>query len=226
MIISIDASADVCSVALHNKGVLIFANEIVAQKSAADLITVFINRIVKDTGISLNELDAIAVAKGPGSYTGLRIATSTAKGLCVALNKPLISVNTLLAMCNGVSKGVINSSYLFCPMLDARRMEVYCAIYNSQLQEVLPTQALVLESNSFEKFKSNNLLLFGSGSAKCKSLFGQDENHNIHFLDNIYPSARAMGEVAYDKFLDHQFEDVAYFEPFYLKEFVSTSKLP
>lgn len=223
MILSIDTSADVCSIALHDKGVLVFSNEIIVQKSASELITVFINRAVEDTGISLNSLDSIAVAKGPGSYTGLRIAVSAAKGLCLALEKPLISVNTLLSMANGVSKGQNNEMLFLCPMIDARRLEVYTAIYDTNLNEIEPAQALVLNPSSFEKYNNHTLVLFGSGAAKCKDLL--KNKTNIVYLDNIYPSAREVGEIAYKKYLNKEFESVAYFEPHYLKEFVSTSKL-
>ena len=166
------------------------------------------------------ELDAIAVSKGPGSYTGLRIGVSTAKGLCYALDKPLIAVNTLLAMANEVNRQN-HSQALLCPMIDARRMEVYTALYDGELNELEKTSAKILEENSFdETLNQKQVLFFGNGADKFMAL--KTGVANAVFIDNITPSAWSVGLLANQAFLRGDFEDVAYFEPFYLKDFVAT----
>jgi len=184
-------------------------------------ITVFIEEVTAEAGISLNEIDAVAVSKGPGSYTGLRIGVSTAKGLCFALQKPLIAVNTLLALANNflTSNHQPPATNLLCPMLDARRMEVYCAVYDSTLNEVEQTAALIIEKNSFaEVLKSNKVYFFGSGAQKCKPVL---QHPDAVFVDDVHSSATGMISLSEKKFAEKQFEDVAYFEPFYLKDFVA-----
>jgi len=219
IILSIETSTDVCSVALHRDGELFACYNIVKEKSHASTITLLIQHLLTETGIDKKQLSAVAVSKGPGSYTGLRIGVSTAKGLCFALGIPLIGVSTLTAMAQQIA--VFNyNHYMLCPMIDARRMEVYCSIYKPDLTVAYPTTAEVLNDDSFRDIVSENkVIFFGNGSEKFKTIptFHQQKI----FIDAIYPSAQSVGIVAFKKYLQSEFEDVAYFEPYYLKEFMS-----
>jgi len=185
------------------------------------MLTTLIHDVVVHSGFRLDDLDAIAVAKGPGSYTGLRIAVSTAKGLCFALEKPLIGINTLQAMTAQITD-FYDDGYLFCPMLDARRMEVFCAVYDRNLHEIEPTQAKIMDKDSFsELLKNNPVVFFGDGAAKCAALF--EGYNNALFLKNpTYPSAKSVGRLATLRFESGVFEDLETFEPYYLKDFVGT----
>ncbi|MBC8109584.1 MAG: tRNA (adenosine(37)-N6)-threonylcarbamoyltransferase complex dimerization subunit type 1 TsaB [Verrucomicrobia bacterium] len=219
LILSIETSTPVCSVALHQNGQLLGISEIISQKNHSSLITVLIENLVKNCGFTLADLSAVAVAKGPGSYTGLRIGVSTAKGLCFALKKPLVAVNTLEAMTLQVIDYQPEYGYLFCPMLDARRMEVFCAVFESDLETVLPTSAVIIDENAFaEQLADYQVLFFGNGAEKCRQYAGDWQRAT--FLNNIHPSAKQVGILATRRFEKQQFEDLAYFEPFYLKEFV------
>ncbi len=219
-ILSIETSTTVCSVALTTDGNTLASQKLFIEKSHSTLLTVVIEQIMKQVGMEMAELDAIAVSKGPGSYTGLRIGVSTAKGLCYALDKPLIAVNTLLAMANEVNRQN-HSQALLCPMIDARRMEVYTALYDGELNELEKTSAKILEENSFdETLNQKQVLFFGNGADKFMAL--KTGVANAVFIDNITPSAWSVGLLANQAFLRGDFEDVAYFEPFYLKDFVAT----
>jgi tRNA threonylcarbamoyladenosine biosynthesis protein TsaB len=218
LILSIETSTKVCSVALHEQGKLLGVSELFTEKSHSGAITLLIQNLVTLAGFQLSNLEAIAISKGPGSYTGLRIGTATAKGLCYALDKPLIAVHTLEAMSYGLSCKVPGNDYLFCPMIDARRMEVYCAVYQPELQEVLSVDARIINESSFEELLARHkIIFFGDGAAKCKPLLSHS-NH-AHFIEDMYPSAADAGVLAFGKFTQQTFEDIAYFEPFYLKEF-------
>jgi tRNA threonylcarbamoyladenosine biosynthesis protein TsaB len=208
-------------VALHQDGQLLASYSLLADKSSSGMLTTLIQNAVEHAGFTLSHIDAFAVAKGPGSYTGLRIAVSTAKGLCFALDKPLIAVNTLEAMALQV-KDFFPYNYLFCPLLDARRMEVYCAVFDENLNYVEPTQAKIIDSESFNDLLSErSVVFFGDGAAKCETVLGG--NPNAHFLKKpLYPSAKTVGELAKSLFDSQQFEDVAAFEPYYLKDFMTT----
>ncbi len=232
LLLSLDTSTTVCSVALHQSKAqsegaqLLGCYELFTERTSSSMLTTLTDEVVKQAGFSLNDLDAIAVAKGPGSYTGLRIGASTAKGLCFALDKPLLSVNTLRAMAQQVSPlypaTFFAGSTLFCPMIDARRMEVYCALYNQSGEEVQPTTAVVIDESSFDEWLAEHqILFFGDGAAKCKDALGHKSN-GLFLAELIRPSARTVGKLAADRFWDGDFEDVATFEPFYLKEFMTT----
>lgn len=218
-ILSIETSQKVSSVALHNSSALLASSTLFNEKAASGLLTPLIEQLLKNCDLKPTDLEAVAVAKGPGSYTGLRIATSTAKGLCLAIEKPLIAINTLEAMVLQVAD-FYEKSFLFCPMLDARRMEVYCALYDSNLNCLQDTEAKIIDENSFIDLLSNNsIVFFGDGATKCKSIFG--ENKNAHFINkNIWPSANTIGKLAFEKYIKNDFENLVTFEPFYLKEFV------
>lgn len=185
------------------------------------MLTTLISDVVRHTGHEFAQLDAIAVAKGPGSYTGLRIGVSTAKGLCFALDKPLLAINTLAAMAEQI-RPAFPASYGLCPMLDARRMEVYCAIYDTAGRELMPTTAKIIDEQSFSEWLAEaTVAFFGDGAAKCRPLLGNHPNAIFPELD-IRPSARTVGQLATRAFAESRFEDLAAFEPFYLKDFMMT----
>jgi len=215
VILSIETSTKVCSVALHHEGTLLGSSELHADQSHSEQLTILIQNILQTTGQKAADLDAVAISSGPGSYTGLRIGTSTAKGLCYALEIPLIAINTLEAMAHGMRRFYTNS--LICPMIDARRMEVYCQIFNSEMKLINPTEAKVIDDSSFSTLLEDNaIVFFGNGAAKCEPVIC---HKNAHFANDVYPSAIPLGELAEIKYLAQEFEDMAYFEPYYLKEF-------
>lgn len=218
MILSIETSGTVCSVALHEQETLLGASEISIQKSHSRLITILIQELMRNCNIKLSDLDAIAVSAGPGSYTGLRIGVSTAKGLCFALGKPLIAVNTLLGMAKALTP-FFHFEYLLCPMIDARRMEVYYSLFRAHTLEIVePVNPKIIDSNAFKnRLKSKKIVFFGSGAEKCKDLI---KDPSAIFIDEINPSAIHIGAIAWQKYQKNEFEDVIYFEPFYLKNFI------
>jgi tRNA threonylcarbamoyladenosine biosynthesis protein TsaB len=221
LLLSLDTSTAACSVALHQNGTLLGGYELFTERTSAAMLTTLIDDVVKQAGFELNQIDAIAVAKGPGSYTGLRIGVSTAKGLCFALDKPMLAVNTLAAMAAQI-QAFYPVDYVLCPMIDARRMEVYCAFYGIDGQEIRATSAEIIDEESFsEQLAQGPVVFFGDGAAKCRSTLGS--NSNAIFLDKlIVPSARTIGALATPLYEQRQFENVATFEPFYLKEFMTT----
>jgi len=185
--------------------------------SHAEKLHVFIEEILKETALSVRDLKAIAISKGPGSYTGLRIGVSTAKGLCYALGIPLIALDTLQVLAQQVA---IDEGFII-PMIDARRMEVYSAIFDSKHNELKKVQAEVLTEASYTDL-SEDLYFIGDCQDKCKSVLSKN---NFHFLPNVvFPSAKEMSTLSYEKFIKNEFEDVAYFEPFYLKDFMFPKK--
>lgn len=226
-ILSVDSSTRYCSVAIHQDGEQIFSADNFTEKSASSYLTVLIQTAVDATGIALTNIDAFAVGKGPGSYTGLRVATSVVKGLCFALNKPLIGVNTLQAMSQQVAddlhaagKLIIDGDLWLVPMIDARRMEVYTAVYDRYGREVEETHPLIVEQGSFDPlFESHKLVFFGDGASKCQPLW-KDHPQAIFREKLIQPRAVEVGKIASRRYEQNEFEDVATFEPFYLKEFI------
>jgi tRNA threonylcarbamoyladenosine biosynthesis protein TsaB len=222
-ILCIETSTTVCSVAIGNENGLIAHKEVNAGYTHAENLHVFIDEVIKESGLNRNDIDAIAVGKGPGSYTGLRIGVSAAKGIAYALKIPLISMNTLLNLCVGAKKTIQDSEIMLCPMLDARRMEVYTALYNQTFEEIVSTNALIITPESLSDLTSKgNIVLFGDGANKCAELI--KDNSKISLLENIMPSATNMIEYSIEQYNKKQFEDVAYFEPFYLKEFFTGAK--
>ncbi len=221
LLLSLETSGNVCSVALHEAGQLISYSEIIQEKSHSGMLTRLIEHTLHHVQRSVNDLTAIAVSAGPGSYTGLRIGVSTAKGLCVALDLPLLAVDTLQVMAWQVAQtAILDPAAVLCPMLDARRMEVYLAQYDRCLRELRPTQAHVLTHDSLaQDLAQGPVLIFGSGAAKCKALL---PHPNLWLIDPIYPTARAVGQLA---LLQPNRVEVAYFEPAYLKPFFTTAQL-
>lgn len=224
IILSIETSTKACSAAVHQDGKLLSVSELYNEKSSSGMLTTLISHVIKTANLTFQDLDAIAVAKGPGSYTGLRIGVSTAKGLCFTLERPLIAINTLEAMAYQLSTLNFQLPTLLCPMLDARRMEVYCSIFNSDDLEIIePTQAKIIDETSFaDLLSTHKIMFFGDGAEKCRAVLS--ENPNAIFLEKtIFPSAKNIGFLATKAFEKEQFESVADFEPFYLKEFVGTT---
>jgi tRNA threonylcarbamoyladenosine biosynthesis protein TsaB len=217
LLLSIETSTPTCSVALHLDGQLLGCYETAIERSHSQYLTVMIESLLKHCGYELSALGAVALSRGPGSYTGLRIGSSTAKGLCYALDIPLYTVDTLQAMAAQCIP-FMPSEVLLCPMLDARRMEVYTCLYDSSLTALQPMQALVLNPKSFsEILAQQTIVIFGNGAAKFANIC---THAHLRYIANVHPSAKTIGQLA----LTHgHLADVAYFEPFYLKEFVGTS---
>jgi tRNA threonylcarbamoyladenosine biosynthesis protein TsaB len=222
-ILCIETATTACSVALTQDGKILSKKETTERNAHSAKLTLFIDETLKENKLAFSDLDAVTISKGPGSYTGLRIGVSTAKGLCYALDIPLIAINTLQSLAWGMAKKHTDDKSghrtLFCPMIDARRMEVYAAVYDSNLKEVRETRADIIESNSFSDYLDNSrVIFFGDGADKCKEVISHP---NAVFVDNIFPSSANMAIPAFQKFGLKQFKDVAYFEPFYLKDFIA-----
>jgi tRNA threonylcarbamoyladenosine biosynthesis protein TsaB len=225
MIICLETATNLCSVALCDNAGVISLRESSDGKSHASMLTVFIEEILRENGIRARDLDAVAVSKGPGSYTGLRIGVSVAKGIAYATSLPLIGIETTLSMFWGMA-GNRNSNHepdkstLYCPMLDARRMEVYFAIYDADGNTVKDISAEIIHEDSFRNFHvSQRIIFFGDGAAKCKELI---KRKNIYFADDFRISASYMHIPVFKAVKGLNYEDVAYFEPFYLKDFITS----
>lgn len=223
LILNIETATSVCSVALARDGQLLGLKESNSKNSHASVLTLFMDEVINTAGIILSDLDAIAVSEGPGSYTGLRIGVAAAKGLCYALEKPLIGVSTLRAMALGMVHPVPADQLahiLYCPMIDARRMEVYCAIFDEKGKDIREIRAEIIDENSFMEYLGKNRIVFaGDGSLKCRPLF--DKHPNAVFSEDFQTSARFMISLSEEKFSKKIFEDIAYFEPYYLKNFIA-----
>lgn len=221
LILQIETATAVCSCALSLNGELIAVREVNQANVHIEKLTLQIEELMSEVGNTLEDLDAVAVSMGPGSYTGLRIGVSTAKGLCFALDIPLISVNTLDAMASEfiVKHSTEYTEKLICPMIDARRREVYSAVYTSHLTKIEPVAARIIDENSFQNI-SNTVVLFGDGAEKFSETFLGSER--VLVFSGFTNSASHLTKIAYEKGMRQDFEDVAYFEPFYLKDFVPT----
>jgi tRNA threonylcarbamoyladenosine biosynthesis protein TsaB len=218
LILSLETSTDVCSVALHKNSELLHELVINEPQAHAARLSPLIEELLNAAAVKPEMLDAVATTSGPGSYTGLRIGVSTAKGLCYGLQIPVISVPTLDLMTFQASFFNAGNS-LLCAMIDARRMEVYCQVCNADLSLLSPVEAKVIDENSFsELFARSRVLFFGNGAGKCKAVI---RNPNAQFLDNLFPSASFLGLLAQNKFERKEFEDIFTFKPFYLKDFVA-----
>ncbi len=243
-ILNIETSTGVCSVTISSGRAVLAARESVVERSHAAMLTVFIQEAVSEAGISVGDLSAVAVSRGPGSYTGLRIGVSAAKGICYGAGVPLIAIDTLKLMALKVTgmlnpgphendtgnKGADNlpvlmgpcsDNVLLCPMIDARRMEVYTALYDIEGGLVKDVSAEIIDESSFRDIPDEQkILFFGDGSDKCKDVISHP---NTHYIPDIYPSAVQMAELSHKAFAEGRFEDTAYFEPFYLKDFIATT---
>ena len=218
-LINIETSTEICSVALSTEGKIVWHKENYDGMSHSVSLAKFIEEMMDYAKKEGYKIDGVAVSCGPGSYTGLRIGVSTSKGLCYGLDVPLISVNTLEVMANHVLKNnEVGENSLLCPMIDARRMEVYTAFYDKSLCQKRETSADIIDENSYLDIKEN-VLFFGNGASKCQSALNRP---NFKLIENVVPLAMDMVELSHAAFNQKKFEDVAYFEPFYLKEFVAT----
>ena len=215
-ILNIETSTTNCSVSLSNQGeTLVLKEDYSSDYSHAERLHLYIDEVLNKANVQPKQLDAIAVSKGPGSYTGLRIGVSAAKGLCFALDKPLIAVSTLEALAHQieVENGVI------IPMLDARRMEVYSAVFDASFIQIRETQAQIIDELSFENYlKKGQVYFIGNGVEKSKGII---THPNAQFIEGKLPSANEMSKLADMKFTKNDIEDVAYFEPYYLKDFIT-----
>ena len=218
LILSLETATPVCSLALHQDTKLLAFAQISLAQSHSVVLTNLISNLLAYSQKTLAQIEAVAISAGPGSYTGLRIGTSTAKGLCVALDIPLLAVSTLQAMTWEVAQYQTDTDILYAPMIDARRMEVYMAVFDRDFKEISPVEAVILEENILKTFSEKKLLYFGDGAEKYVPL----SKPNELIIRNIHPTARGIGALA-QTFGEKV--DVAYFEPFYLKEFNQGKKL-
>ena len=226
LILCIETGTDICSVGIVNNGELISLRESDSGRDHAKKVAVFVDELLAENNIDPQQIDAVAVGEGPGSYTGLRIGVSFAKGLCYGLGKPLIAVSSLAALAavaiEDYKAGIIDienwDSARLCPMIDARRMEVYTQVFDSNANPLSSVTAEVVDENTLAEHRAatDHFVVFGSGAAKCAEILGAE-------LIDVTPSVRGMATIAEQKFADGDFADVAYFEPYYLKDFVVTT---
>jgi tRNA threonylcarbamoyladenosine biosynthesis protein TsaB len=221
VILNIETATEVCSVALGIDGRLIDFKETHKDKSHASVLSLYIEEILDKNRIHKKNIDAIAVSKGPGSYTGLRIGVSTAKGLGYGFNIPLIGINTLETLANGLIEGhPPPEGSLLCPMLDAKRMEVYTALFDSKGKTILKTSAEIIHEHFFEEYlNEHTIFFFGNGALKCKDII---KHPNAQIVETIQISSKHMIHQSHTAYLEKKFENTAYFEPFYLKDFIAT----
>lgn len=224
-ILCLDTATDICTVSVFVNDACVSSRDSGEERSHAVQLGSFVKEVLEEAKLEVSDLDAIAISMGPGSYTGLRIGVSTAKGLCYGSNVPLIAISTLQAMCYGLTEDQKASNNLddfyFCPMIDARRMEVYTALFHPDCSEYRPIQAEIIDDNSYaDLLEQKKILFFGNGAEKTK----QHINHaNAVHIGEVRYTSQNMYALAKEKLEKKQFEDVAYFEPFYLKDFVATT---
>jgi len=227
LILHLETATNVCSVAISQGAHMLAVRESAEDRSHGTLLTVFVKEVLKETGKHADQLDAVAISKGPGSYTGLRIGVSAAKGIAYAQNIPVIGILTLQSMTlTALENQEVRQlqqehpGLLFCPMIDARRMEVFSAVYDARMKETVPVSAVIVEENSFGKvLDQHHIVFFGNGADKIR---GTIRHENAHFINGIEPSSKQMIPLALAAYEKQQFEDTAYFEPFYLKDFIAT----
>jgi len=217
-ILHLETSSKNCSVAIsENENMICLCEEISENYKQSESLHTFVKWALEGAELSLKDIDAVCLGKGPGSYTGLRIGAASAKGFCFGLNIPLISVNSLYAIAEDFFYDDKNLDYII-PMVDARRMEVYTKIFNVKGEEISLTEAKILDENSFYEYRDKNVLFLGDGAKKAKEII-KSQNHE--FKPEIYPSAKNLIKKGFEKLKNKEFEDIAYFEPFYLKGFYS-----
>lgn len=225
-ILNLESSTEVCSVSLSRDGQLVDCIENTEGLNHARLLSVYTDQIMKKNKIGFDELNAVSISKGPGSYTGLRIGVSLAKGICYVNQIPLIAISPLKAMAAHIAENLTkfkiedDKNMLFCPMIDARRMEVYMTLFDKNLQEIEPISAKVIDNFSFsDHLAKHKIIFFGNGASKCRD---EIKHANASFVEDIKTSAQFMCSLAQEAYENKKFEDVAYFEPFYLKDFIAT----
>ena len=217
LLLNLETSTTVCSAALHEDGNVLACIEMHVPQTASSRLAVMIDDLFEIAAVDRNSLAGVGVSAGPGSFTGLRIGVATAKGICYALKLPLLSVNTLELMGYQLSSGNPQNAML-CPMLDARRMEVYSMLLDSNLNILEATEARVISEDSYREWLDRGpVIFFGDGAAKCKDKI---THANAWFVDGVIPSAAKLGELSYRKFQKNEFEDLASYEPYYLKDFL------
>ena len=221
IILNLETATTNCSVSISRNGVLLgIREENTASYSHSEQLHLFIEQLLSTASLSVNDLDAIAVSQGPGSYTGLRIGVSAAKGLSFSLDVPLIAVSTLESLAHQLK---VSSGYII-PLLDARRMEVYSAVFDHAYNMVRPVDAEIITSEAFKEYvQKDKVYLLGNGAPKCREIL---QHPNFSFAPAMVPSAKEMSQLSYQKYKKEQFEDVAYFEPYYLKQFMSKPMQP
>lgn len=228
LILCIETGTEVCSVALSSNGSLLALRESGEGRNHATNLAVYIQEILDEHSLDCSDLSAVAVSMGPGSYTGLRIGSSMAKGICYSEGIPLIAVSSLEAMAVGalqdIEVGLIDidnpEDYIFAPMIDARRMEVYTQLFMRGVEPLTDIAAEIITEDSFSDYQDKNFFLFGNGAEKCKDIL----KVKSVTVGKVLASAQNLTKIAYDKFMKEEFSDIAYFEPLYLKDFVSTTK--
>jgi tRNA threonylcarbamoyladenosine biosynthesis protein TsaB len=229
VILHIETATSLCSVALSINGAVKSYRETFEEKSHAANLTGFIEDVLQEAGLKFSDLNAVSVGKGPGSYTGLRIGVSTAKGLCYGAGLPLIATSTLkilaLQLLSGshpeVSEYINKAKVILCPMIDARRMEVFSCLFSARGDEITEVTAQIIENDSFiDLLNENTMIFFGSGMQKCRNLI---THPNAVFCEHVVPHASSLAQIAEEKYLQGDFENIAYFEPFYLKDFIATT---
>ena len=223
-ILNIETSTDYCSVSISVDGkckhLRVMQPDIEKKAAHSEFLAVFVKEILDEAGMKMSQLDAVALSGGPGSYTGLRIGTSTSKGLCFGADIPLISLNTLQIIA-AMAKAKYAGQYdCIVPMIDARRMEVYTAVASPDLKLVTEVEAKIIDADSYAGYRGKKLVFCGNGAPKCSEILAKD---GFVFMDDIYPSAEFMGELAEQAFKQKSFVDLVYYEPFYLKEFIATT---
>ncbi len=220
-ILCIDTTSEFCSVSLFINQNLIENNNSKIERSHSKLLIKLIYDTLNNNKLKIADIDIFSISKGPGSYTGLRIGLSSIKGFCYALDKPLVSINTLKILAISALENIDDKDFILCPMIDARRMEVYTKSFDHNLNELSNDQAIILEKDAFENFKDKKVYFFGDGSYKYKKIVNRK---NFIFLDNINPDSKFMGQLSYDKFINRNFEDLSSFEPNYIKDFYLIKK--
>ena len=220
-ILCIDTTSEFCSVSLFINQNLIENNNSKIERSHSKLLIKLIDDTLNNNKLKIADIDIFSISKGPGSYTGLRIGLSSIKGFCYALNKPLVSINTLKILAISALENIDDKDFILCPMIDARRMEVYTKSFDHNLNELSNDQAIILEKDTFDNYKDKKVYFFGDGSDKYKKIVNRK---NFIFLDNINPDSKFMGQLSYDKFINRNFEDLSSFEPNYIKDFYLIKK--
>ena len=220
-ILCIDTTSEFCSVSLFINQNLIENNNSKIERSHSKLLIKLIDDTLNNNKLKIADIDIFSISKGPGSYTGLRIGLSSIKGFCYALNKPLVSINTLKILAISALENIDDKDFILCPMIDARRMEVYTKSFDHNLNELSNDQAIILEKDTFDNYKDKKVYFFGNGSDKYKKIVNRK---NFIFIDNINPDSKFMGQLSYNKFINRNFEDLSSFEPNYIKDFYLIKK--